>query len=181
MVLKNYFKNQKKRTSTKRKRSKSRSKSRTRKTYKQLKLSKKAVKRHFKKAKQINVKQDQEKNTKSYVKQKVTRSQQKIINRRFKNGYSPYEDNFTFGFQEVGLEPNRCKWYWRSTSNLNYVLRAFEFQKNSGQAAGTNIELSGTNTDGSETQSIYFSEFKIKYEILNPTNYDMNLVIYDLV
>lgn len=77
MALKKWFKNKKKNTK-RNKLSISKTRKFNKKRSKQIKLSKKAVRRAFKnRSKLINVKQDQEKATKSYYKQTVTYSQQK--------------------------------------------------------------------------------------------------------
>ena len=69
---------------------------------------------------------------------------------------------------------------WRTCSSLGYIAKAFD-----SYAVGWNITGSdGPSNDvyaNSPDNGIYFNEFKLEYEILNPTNYDMNLVIYDIV
>ena len=128
----------------------------------------------------INVKNDQEVKTRTFVKKKVTKQQQKLINRRFKNGFSPFVDTIVSTLQEVTPAANQCKWLWRSNNGLDYVSKAF---KNFPQDIKTPGSTGATTNiyQLSQEQAIYFGMFEYKYEILNPTNYDMNLVVYDIV
>jgi len=131
-------------------------------------------------SKVINVAEDKEFSTRSKHKQRVTRQQQRIINKRFKQGYSPFVNNVSDVFQFTGkYDINKCKWLWRSKNTLSYVLDCFA------AFPSDTITPGNSNTGNyylqSGDQSIYFGEFKYKYEIYNPTNIDMNLVIYDIV
>lgn len=137
----------------------------------------------------INVKEDKQGYSKSYRKQKVTKQQQKKINKRFKEGYSPFKDVFEAGFQEViPGATGKCKWVWRCYNNLEYLSRAWQYFPDFRTIAGQQSEATITGSTStaaryftSPDQAIYYNQFKQTYEIFNPTNYDMNLVIYDLV
>ena len=172
----------------KRKRSSKHSKTKTKKT--KTSHSTKQFKKNWKKSKRfrksrgsraINVKEDKEGYSKSYLKQKVTKQQQKIINKRFKNGHSPFTDSYVNQFQDtVYNEMDKCKWIWRTQSTLTTILKAFQYFPSQGNAPGGSAVV-GDVYQNSSDQSIYFNQFKYRYEILNPTDYDMNLVIYDIV
>lgn len=131
----------------------------------------------------INVKNDKEGYSRTYRVQKVTKQQQKKINRRFKGQYSPFKDVFETGFQEtIPQATGKCKWTWRCYNHLEYLGRAFKYWPDEGTTAGDHSGyVDGNAYQNSETQAVYFNKFKQTYEIFNPTNYDMNLVIYDLV
>lgn len=182
------FFNQTKPNMAKRKRSTKKSKTKTKRT--KVNNSKKSFKKNWKKAKRIrkrlgskaiNVKEDKEGYSKSYIKQKVTKQQQKIINKRFKNGHSPFTDSYVNQFQDtVYNEMDKCKWVWRTQSTLTNILKAFQYFPSQGNQPGGSATI-GDVYQNSSDQSIYFNQFKYRYEILNPTDYDMNLVIYDIV
>lgn len=131
----------------------------------------------------INVKNDKDGYSKTYRKQKVTKQQQKAINRRFKGQYSTFKDTFEDGFQEtIPQVTGKCKWTWRCYNHLEYLGRAFKYWPDEGTTAGAESGfVEYQSYQNSQTQAVYFNKFKTTYEIYNPTNYDMNLVIYDLV
>ena len=131
----------------------------------------------------INVKNDKEGQSRTFYVQKVTDQQQKRINKRFKDEYSAFKDEFENGFQEtIPQATGKCKWIWRCYNNLQYLGRAFEFWPDEGTSAGQPSGYITQNSyQNSETQAVYFNKFKTTYEIYNPTNYDMNLIIYDIV
>ncbi|OUM64029.1 hypothetical protein PIROE2DRAFT_9336 [Piromyces sp. E2] len=133
----------------------------------------------------INVKEDKEGYTKTYHRQPVTPQQQAIINKRFKNGYSPFKDFIQGRFQltEDSIY-DKAKWVWRSVNSLNYIMKLWSAvpDPDGGQTPGALTETNVTSAyKYGQDQSIYINEFKYRYEIYNPTNYDMNLVIYDIV
>lgn len=139
-------------------------------------------KRYAKNSRPINVAADREGNSRSYKKQKVTRSQQKIINRRFKNGYSPFINRASDVLQLTQDIPNKAKWIWRSNNGIDII--KFAFAKFPQETSTTGGDLLTANTSlykSSQDQSIYFGQQKYTYEIRNPCNYDLNLVIYDIV
>lgn len=141
----------------------------------------KLYKRYFKKSKPINVAADREGNTRSYKKQKVTRSQQRIINKKFKNGYSPFINRVVNTLQLTQDIPNKAKWIWRTGNAINLI--KFAFSKFPSEASVTGNSLAPTTSQYimSQNQTIYFGQIKYTYEIRNPCNYDLNLVIYDIV
>lgn len=164
--------------------------SKKRKYNKLSKAQRKAIRKIYKRSAQykrkyrgrvINVAEDKELSTKSRYKQRVTRHQQKLINKRFKNGYSPFIKNKTDQLQLNGkYEVDKCKWIWRCSNDLTFIMEAFSaFPTLTGAPGGSNTL--GNYYLNTGDQSIYFGEFKYKYEILNPTEIDMNLVIYDIV
>lgn len=134
-----------------------------------------------KSARVINVAEDKEFSSRSYYKQKVTQQQQNKINKRFSNGYSVFEKN-----QQVMLQLpddssiNKCKWIWRTFNTLDQIYDAFNNFPEPDKAPGTG-QGTGNYYRNAEDQSIYFNEFKNILEIMNPTNYDQTLVIYDIV
>lgn len=128
----------------------------------------------------INVANDKEGLSKSYIKQKVTRSQQRIINRRFKEGYSPMQIRITDHLQLTSkTEVNKCKWIWRCYGLLPQIYDCF--QKFPEGKTGPGNTFSGSYYATGQEQTIYFNKMKYTYEIMNPTNYDMDLIIYDIV
>ncbi|OUM69781.1 hypothetical protein PIROE2DRAFT_2205 [Piromyces sp. E2] len=92
--------------------------------------------------KTINVKEDREGYSKTYLKQKVTKHQQKIINKRFKNGYSPFKDIVEGKFQLSG-DIDKCKWVWRTINTLNYVTKLWSVYPFKENAPGTSSESLG--------------------------------------
>lgn len=178
--------------------SKKRSSSRSlkhKKSYYKRKYKNKYSKKYFKKAyygRAINVKADSEGYSKTKKAVKPTKQQKRIISNRFKNGYSPFIDRATDVIQlteategagnDLVSLVNKAKWIWRTNSNLNLIRKAFNSYPDASVAPAT--KLSDTIGDlyiNSSEQSVYFDKIKNFYEILNPTNYDMNLVIYDIV
>lgn len=131
----------------------------------------------------INVKNDKEGQSRTFYVQKVTDQQQKRINKRFKNEHAAFKDEFEDGWQEtIPQATGRCKWIWRCYNHLNYLGKAFEYwPTDTTQVGNVNSTPYSNNYKNSETQAVYFNKFKSTYEIYNPTNYDMNLVIYDIV
>ena len=130
----------------------------------------------------INIKEDREGFTKTYHRQPVTPQQQKIINKRFKNGYSPFKDFIESKFQLTadGIV-DQAKWVWRTINTLDYIVKMWQAYPQPGDTVG-NISTTGANTYSyGQDQAIYINQFSYRYEIYNPTNYDMNLVIYDIV
>lgn len=129
----------------------------------------------------INVANDKEGLSRSYHKQKVTRSQQRIINKRFKNGYSPMKVYLTDHLQLTSKsEVNKCKWIWRTKNTLGAIVEYFMKFPIESNATGASLNT-GDYYRNSQDQSIYLSSYKYIYDIMNPTNYDMDLIIYDIV
>lgn len=130
----------------------------------------------------INVQEDKEFANVIKRTQKVTRSQQKIINKRFKNGYSPFQKITTSQIQlNSGSEFNKCKWIWRCACNASFISDMFNKSPLPENTAGDTLASTANLYIKSEQQSIYLNKVEMKYEIMNPTNYDMNLIIYDIV
>ena len=132
----------------------------------------------------INVKEDKESYTKTYYRQPVTQQQQQIINKRFKNGYSPFKDFIQGRFQlTADSQYDKAKWVWRTINSLNYIQKIWNTVPNPAgdQAPGTLTTTSSELYKVGQDQSVYINAFKYRYEIYNPTNYDMNLVIYDII
>lgn len=133
---------------------------------------------------QINIKNDQDIQTKTFCKNRVTKSQQRKINNRMKNLPSP----FIYRVQEQITETtpqmtNRCKWLWYCRMDKNRLNSCWN---NWIAPTGTTTQASSVsvNSDNqyvvNQRQEIYFNDVKTVYEIYNPTNYDMNVVIYDI-
>ena len=139
-------------------------------------------KRYAKNARPINVAADREGNSRSYKKQKVTRSQQKLINKRFKNGYSPFINRSVDVLQLTQEVPNKAKWIWRCNNGIDLIKFAFsKFPLENNNTGATISPAQNSLNSVSQEQSIYFGQQKYTYEIRNPCNYDINLVIYDIV
>lgn len=130
----------------------------------------------------INVKEDREGFTKTYHRQPVTAQQQKIINKRFKNGYSPFKDFIESKFQlTTDSAVDQAKWVWRTINSLNYIVKMWQSYPQPGTTVGTIATTAANSYAYGQDQAIYINQFTYRYEIYNPTNYDMNLVIYDIV
>lgn len=171
-------------TSKKPKRTKAQKAQRRKAKYmkKYLKKAKKKPFKRYSSSRVINVANDKEFSSKSYKKLKVTKQQQKIINKRFKGGYSPFEDRVTNTFQFVdNTQFNMSKLIWRTGTGLDIIRKAFNHFPSDTQTAGAALEATGNQYIVAQEQSIYFNKFKLKYEIYNPCNFDINLVIYDIV
>lgn len=139
-------------------------------------------KRYAKNARPINVAADREGNSRSYKKQKVTRSQQRIINKRFKNGYSSFINRSVDVLQLTQEVPNKAKWIWRCNNGIDLIKFAFSKFPLENSNVGSTVAPGQTSPYSmSQDQSIYFGQQKYTYEIRNPCNYDINLVIYDIV
>lgn len=171
--------NNKKKTSSKKKvRGKSRNRT---KTFKKTKFRKNKNYRKY------NVKEDRDGYSKTYFKQKVTNQQQKKINRRFKNGYSPFKIEVKDSYQDTIPENTGvCKYYWLSANGLNDV--SYMFNKQARVLGQYSLSDNGTMSNPVNNfprtnagQEIYVSKVDRKLEIFNPSNYDMNMEIFDLV
>ena len=154
---------------------------RSKKSFKKLwKRSRRTRKRYGSKA--INVKEDKEGYSKTYLKQKVTKQQQKIINKRFKNGYSPFSKVLDAQFQDtIYNNLNMCKWVWRSYLTLDNIAMMWKYFPNRGAVTGSSTITNSDVYFNSTDQSLYINTVSYRYDIVNPTDYDMNLVIYDIV
>lgn len=133
-----------------------------------------------------NIKADQERKTYTYYKQKVTKLQQKKINSRFrKDDSQKYVITNDYQFVDtIPQQTNMTKWLWVTHNGFEFLSKSFAIspemstgQTNDSLASITNSFSRKTNKD----QAIYFNKFKSVYEIFNPCNYDMNVVIYDVV
>lgn len=130
----------------------------------------------------VNVKNDVEGYDRTFYKQNVTNQEQKKINRRFNEGYSPFKDDYELGFQDTLPQcTNKAKWIWRCHNSLAFITKAFSYQPTLNNDTGGITVGTGTQSFKSPEQAMYFHQFKTRYEIHNPTNYDINLVIYDVV
>lgn len=142
----------------------------------------KKLKKHNRGGRTINVAEDKEFANVIKRSQKVSNYQQKLINRRFKNGYSPFEKITTKQIQLTSdAEFNKCKWIWRVAADNSFVKTCFDnFPVDSNTVGGNNLGTTDIYVK-SEEQSIYINKINMEYEIMNPTNYDITLVIYDIV
>lgn len=134
--------------------------------------------------KYINVKADVDGRSRTYYKQKVTKKQQNRINYAMKSGFSPFVYREEEGVQEtIPQNTNRAKYIWRCHNALKYITKQFTTTPTSGSDNQGNLvnESTGSYIANGPQAQLYFSDFVTRYEILNPTNYDMNVVIYDVV
>lgn len=133
--------------------------------------------------KYINVKADVDGRSRTYYKQKVTKKQQKRINYAMKSGFSPFVYKEEEGVQEtIPQNTNRAKYIWRCHNALKYISKQFTTTPPSGlETVNSDYSSTGTYVANGPDVQLYFSDFVTRYEILNPTNYDMNLIIYDVV
>ncbi|ORX36976.1 hypothetical protein BCR36DRAFT_243027, partial [Piromyces finnis] len=133
-----------------------------------------------------NVKADVNGYTKTFKKQRVTKQQQRKINRAFKEGVSPYviQDEFNYLDTKPG-STNAVKWVWECNATFRNLCDAWQMTNvtDNQQASGNNNSFgpSVQYSQMTENNALYFSQHQYKYEIYNPTNYDMNLVIYDII
>lgn len=133
-----------------------------------------------------NIKSDQERKTYTYYKQRVTKQQQRKINRRFRTE-DAQKYVITDDYQWVDTIPqqtNNTKWLWVTHNGFKFLSESFAVNPSSSGSATTD-KLTGINNEFAKVtnkdQAIYFNKFKSVYEIFNPCNYDMNVVIYDIV
>lgn len=133
--------------------------------------------------KRLNVKNDVDKSTRTYYNQKVTKQQARKIRRRFRNGSSPFQRNHTTTIVDtIPQQGNTVKWFWRTETDGSAIRNAWTNFINPGGKFNDALLVDDHNDFViNQEQDIYFSKFKTKYEIFNPTNYDMHLVIYDIV
>ena len=139
------------------------------------------IRRRRRKARPINVEEEKQVNTHSYKKTRVTKQQQKLINRRFKNGYSPFEYNHTNQYQLTSsAATNKCKWLWFQYNDF-LQLKEYMHQIPVGSNPAGGLYDTNNTYVTSQEQAIYISKTTHTYEIFNPSNYDQNLVIYDII
>lgn len=134
----------------------------------------------------FNVKHDRDKWVTTFKKQKVTKQQQRRINRRFKNGQAtPYVVETENKFIDTTTQhTDEAKFMWFTHCGMAYLQQAFshfKFGSNQDITANVSTVTSQTSTNTAPNQAMYFSKCVSKYEIFNPTNYDMTVVIYDIV
>lgn len=140
------------------------------------------VRRWIAKGGVVNVKNDVEGYDRTFYKQNVTDQEQKKINRRFNEGYSPFKDDYELGFQDTLPQcTNKAKWIWRCHNSLAFITKAFNYQPTLNNDSGSITASTSVQSFKSPEQAMYFHQFKTRYEIHNPTDYDINLVIYDIV
>lgn len=134
----------------------------------------------------FNVKHDRDKWVTTFKKQKVTKQQQRKINRRFKNGQAtPYVLETENRFIDTTTQrTDQSKFMWFTHFTMGYVQQAwrnFKFPESYNTYTNDLGTTNNNNIQLDPNQSIYFSKCTSKYEIFNPTNYDMTVVIYDIV
>lgn len=143
-------------------------------------IKKRAIKRN-KRSKVINVKNDVEFFNKISRKQRLTRKQRRIVRRRFREGYSPFEHIIKLQQQLTKTtNVNKYKYKWTCMFQLNDLQTIFKHYPVVGNAPGSTL-ADATAYVKSEEQSVYLSKLIYEAEVYNPTNYDMTLDIYDIV
>lgn len=135
----------------------------------------------------VNVKADAERWTRTYYKQKVTNLQQKRINKRFRSDNASkvvYENDYPIT-ETVPQQLNTCKWIWFCHNDLTFVRSAWShFTPPAAEYTNLGNPVVAGNSlapIANKEQAIYFNKIRSIYEIFNPTNYDMNVTIYDIV
>ncbi|QCH00643.1 Cap [Gemycircularvirus sp.] len=134
--------------------------------------------------KMLNVKADRDGRTRTKYTIKVTRQQQRKINKAMKTGYSPFKVNSDTTFQDtIPDQTNQAKYVWFSDNKLRKINDAFKNWPVGTVTAGwdTLVDSQVGYYVKSQNQQIYFYKNTMRYEIQNPTNYDITLVIYDIV
>ena len=112
----------------------------------------------------LNVKNDVTKFTSTYYKQKVTSTQQKKINRRFKDENNPFI--FKAEFPDIDTTPqttDSCKWFWQCHNGWDYVNSCWKsFISPTGNALNTFLDNAGGSTSYmfNQEQAVYFHTFK---------------------
>ena len=177
--IKNKFKMSKKqRVSTKRKTKNSKNNDPTKWKFKRKKA---------KKYRQLNVKSDQDAYLKTYKKQKVSKKLQNKINRFFKLQNSPYSKVWELAYTDtVPGATDSCKYMWFTGSTMSEISEAW-----SHFSVPTSINTFLNDSWNTQTNSrfqvfggeqmIYWAQSSMNYQIYNPANYDMTVVIYDIV
>lgn len=134
----------------------------------------------------INVANEKEIFTKTIYRRKLTRKYRKELSREFKKGYSPFETETKAGLTLMKTDIamfNGCKWIWRGCLSLNAMKTAFVRHPMPWVTVANQYTAASGNGTYSQSpqEKICFYQVTNKYEILNNGNYDMNLVIYDIV
>lgn len=171
-------------------------KKRKRPSYKQVKaINRKRIKRRQKIIKNykrlrkmrkigkvINVQNEGSYHYTTVNKAKLNRKAKLKVSKAFKAGYSPFEFRTSSAIQLTdGIEVNKCKWIYRGSCTLNMIRRAFaNFPDKDTLTGNTYSNVDGVYQLSGEQQICFYSNIAT-YEIVNPTNYDMNLVIYDVL
>lgn len=148
--------------------------------FKLKKPSKVRIKRRSRRA--INVRNDTSLNVKALVKKYRTRKEKRKIGRIFNEGYSPFKDIVVAQIQEQHAnDTDKAKWIWRCNANTEWLKRYWNFQPYENMGSGYNNTNITDSYLKSQTQRMYLGELCMVYEIMNPANYDVNLIIYNLV
>ena len=183
-------KNQKKISSSKSKMSKNKKVS-TKKNFKKPKNSSKTKwkfkRRKVSKIKQLNVKADTEGYFKTYKKQKVSKKIQNKINRFFKLQYTPFSKVWELAYTDtVPGSTDNCKYMWFTGSTMSEISEAWSkftvpttitHKLNDSWNTTTNTAYQAIGGE----QLLYWAQSSMNYQIYNPANYDMTVVIYDII
>lgn len=139
-------------------------------------------KKPYKVAKLINVANNREIEKKVVKVQKISKKQRNIVRKRFREGYSPFIDRNTTYLQLVSSAYyNKANWasfIGLSTYEIYDYFKHFPYDS---QNPGGSDDDFHNSYIVSETQSLYIGRVVETLEIVNPTNYDVNLVIYDFI
>lgn len=139
-------------------------------------------KKPYKVAKLINVANNHEIEKKVVKVQKISNKQKNIVRKRFREGYSPFIDRKTTYLQLVSSNIyNSANWAAIVGLDVNEIYNYFKLFPNLSKSPGVDDYKIGNQYFVSETQSLYIGNVVETLEIVNPTNYDVNLVIYDYV
>lgn len=138
-------------------------------------------KKPYKVAKLINVANNHEIEKKVVKVQKISNKQRNIVRKRFREGYSPFKFRKTTYLQLITPgHYNVANWVSFLGLKVNEIYDYFKrFPHN--DSNGSTITQAGDIYLVSESQSLYIGSVVETLEIVNPTNYDVNLVIYDFV
>lgn len=139
-------------------------------------------KKPYKVAKLINVANNHEVEKKVVKVQKISNKQRNIVRKRFREGYSPFIDRNTTYLQSVSSDNyNNANWVSFIGLNVKEIYDYFSQFPYGDKISGSNDEINESIYRVSETQSIYIGNVVETLEIANPTNYDVNLVVYDFI
>lgn len=137
--------------------------------------------KRYKARKALNVANENEVFTRTVYKPKHTKRTKKLIRKLFNTGYSPFINRGNNGIQLTeSTQFNKCKWIYRGTLSLTQVRSIFNKQIMPENVVGNDAPTTDTYYKSGNNYCCFYQSNSI-YEITNPTNYDMNLVIYDIV
>lgn len=128
----------------------------------------------------INVANENEVYTTTFKRTRTSKKKRNMLRKLFRTGYNPFTYRGTSGLQLTETTRfNKCKWIFRGALGLNQVKEVMRNQIGD-QVIGNTLPVDNTYVKSGNNYCCFYTSV-LKQEITNPTNYDMNLVLYDIV